>query len=191
MRLHRDVSGSAVTEFALIAPIFLTLLMGAFDAGYNMWAMTILQGALQESARLSTIEGAANNEATLDGIVSASVKKLVPNATLVFVRKSYTNFSDIGVPEDWTDSNHNGTCDAGEPFEDANANGTWDRDRGTVGSGGARDAVLYTVSMTYPRAFPMTRLVGLSATVTTSARTVLRNQPYKLQVASSKVGNCA
>jgi Flp pilus assembly protein TadG len=191
MKVRHDATGSAVTEFALIAPIFLTLLMGAFDMGYNMWAMTILQGSLQEAARLSTIEGASSNLTSLDAIVTKSIKKLVPNATLVFTHKSYTNFTDIGVPEDWTDINGNGTCDAGEPYEDANANGSWDRDRGTTGGGGARDAVLYEVTVTYPRAFPMTRLVGLSSKVTTSASTVLRNQPYKLQGASTKVGNCA
>ena len=42
---------------------------------------------------------------------------------------------------------------AGEPFEDANANGTWDEDRGSDGQGGARDAVLYVVSVSYRRAF--------------------------------------
>jgi hypothetical protein len=46
--------------------------------------------------------------------------------------------------------NGDGVCNAGEPFEDANANGSWDADQGKAGSGGARDAVLYEVQVTYP-----------------------------------------
>ena len=40
------------------------------------------------------------------------------------------------------DINANGTCDSGEAYEDANGNGIWDANRGRIGSGGARDAVL-------------------------------------------------
>jgi len=51
--------------------------------------------------------------------------------------------------------------------------------------------VLYTVSVSYPRAFPLLTIIGLPKTVTANARTVLRNQPFKLQAVSTKVGNCA
>lgn len=186
-----DRSGAAVVEFALIAPVFLVVLMGLFDVGYNMWATTMLQGALQQAARASTIEGADGRITAIDSIISSAVHRVVPEATVTFVRKSYTNFSDVGTPEDYTDSNTNNTCDNNEPFEDANSNGTWDVDRGKTGNGGARDAVLYTVTMSYPRAFPMTQLIGLPAQVSTAASTVLRNQPFKKQEISSIVGHCA
>ena len=41
-------------------------------------------------------------------------------------------------PEEFTDTNGNGTCDDGEPFEDVNDNGTWDADGGDVGQPGRR-----------------------------------------------------
>ena len=94
-------------------------------------------------------------------------------------------------PEDFTDINGDGDCNDGEPFEDVNGNGTWDADRGQSGSGGARDAVLYTVTVTYPRMFPYMKILGFSDTVTARARTVLRNQPYGPQNAARRVGNCA
>jgi hypothetical protein len=56
--------------------------------------------------------------------------------------------------------------------------------------GGARDAVLYTVTVEYPRAFPMMGLLGFSETVTARSRTVLRNQPFGEQDKAVAVGNC-
>jgi Flp pilus assembly protein TadG len=191
LRLINDRAGSAVVEFALIAPVLLIVLMGVFDIGYNMWATTMLQGSLQQAARASTIEGAQNQITSIDAIISNSVHRVVPEASVTFARKSYTNFSDVGTPEDYTDSNKDNACDNNEPYEDSNGNGTWDSDRGKIGNGGARDAVLYTVTMTYPRAFPLIELIGVPATVSTAATTVLRNQPFKKQEVSSTVGYCA
>ena len=37
---------------------------------------------------------------------------------------------------------------------------------------------MYTVTITYPRLFPMAKLIGLSEHVTVEARTVLENQPF-------------
>lgn len=186
-----DRSGSAVVEFALIAPVLLTVLMGVFDIGYNMWATTMLQGSLQQAARASTLEGAEIQIGSIDTIISSAVHRVVPDATVTFARKSYSNFSDVGTPEDYTDSNNDSACDNNEPYEDANANGAWDADRGKAGNGGARDAVLYTVTMTYPRAFPLIQLIGVPARVSATATTVLRNQPFKKQEASSTVRYCA
>ncbi|MDP3551361.1 MAG: pilus assembly protein [Novosphingobium sp.] len=182
--------GAAVVEFALIAPTLALVLMGLFDMGYTVYANTMLQGALQRAARAATVEGAGSNLASIDSKVKDEVLDVVPDASLTFTRKSYANFSDVGVPEDFTDANDSGVCDDGEAYEDANGNGTWDQDRGAAGLGGARDAVLYTVSMSYARKFPMASLIGLSETVTNKATTVLRNQPYDLQKSVAKVGNC-
>lgn len=189
-RLGQVRDGATAAEFALVLPVLVSVLMGMFDMGYNMWATTILQGAVQQAARTSTLESASSQTATIDARVTARVQQLVPSATMTFTRKAYTNFSNVRTPEQYTDTNKNGVCDNGEPFEDANGNGTLDSDRGVNGLGGARDAVLYTATMSYPRAFPMAALVGLSSTVSTTATTVLRNQPYKLQEASTKVGYC-
>ncbi len=57
--------------------------------------------------------------------------------------------------------------------------------------GGARDAVLYTASASYPRAFPLMKLIGFSPIVTAQVQTVLRNQPYGPQNRTVAVGQCA
>ncbi|MGZ5879487.1 MAG: TadE/TadG family type IV pilus assembly protein [Croceibacterium sp.] len=177
--LARDDRGATIIEFALVAPVLLMLLMGLFDMGYNLYTAAVLQGAIQKAARDSTIEGAT--PAALDARVIGTVHQIAPNAELVFDRKNYSSFSEIGTPEDFTDINGDGTCDAGEPYEDANGNGTWDTDRGREGQGGARDAVLYTVKVSYPHAFPIGGLIGFSGEETMQTSTVLRNQPYSDQ----------
>ena len=189
-RLPGDTRGAAALEFALVAPALLLTIMGIFDLGYNIYAATMVQGAIQHAARDSTIEGANLRLTQIDAAVSRAVHHVVPRATIAFSRRAYADFADVSRPEDFTDTDRNGLCDNGEPFEDANRNGTWDDDRGTSGGGGARDAVLYTVNVTYARGFPMASLIGLPDTVTTAAATVLRNQPYKLQDNKPAVGAC-
>lgn len=188
--LGTDADGATVVEFALASPVLVLLLMGLFDMGYSVYANTMLQGALQRAARNSTVEGAASTLTTIDDAVKAEVRLVVPDASIAFSRKAYANFTDIGLEEDYTDANENGVCDDGEPYEDANGSGTWDRDRGANGLGGARDAVVYTATMTYSRKFPMASLIGLSETVTNSASTVLRNQPFDAQKSRAKLGSC-
>ncbi len=180
--LARDERGVTIVEFAMIAPVLMLMLMGLLDLAYNMYTTEMLQGAIQNAARDSTIEGSSSNQAQLDAIVTKAVQAVAPGAVLTFDRRSYSSFTDAGRPEDYTDVNANGTCDAGEPYEDANGNGNWDLDRGTAGFGGARDAVLYTVTVTYHRPFPVAGFIpGQTKDFTLSAATVLRNQPYGQQ----------
>lgn len=192
-RLCRDERGATVVEFALIAPTLLIVLLGLFDLAHSMYTVQMLQGAIQGAARDSTIEGAASAEATLDAGVSRAVKAVAPGATLTFARKSYREFTGVNRPEDYDDINGNNSCDAGEPFEDANANGSWDLDPGTAGFGAAREAVLYSVTVSYPRYFPVYALIpGQSSNMTLVSNTVLRNQPYGVAESSAPAsGNCA
>jgi Flp pilus assembly pilin Flp len=189
--LLRQTRGAAAVEFGLVAPILLLAIMGVFDLGYNMYTTSLMEGSIQKVARDSTIEGAGMNEAQLDARVTAMVHKLAPGATLTFDRTSYTNFSDVRQPEDFTDVNDDGSCSDGEPYEDANGNGRWDADRGSQGFGSAKDAVLYEVTVTLPRPFPLWKMTGQSSDFTMVSRTVLRNQPFSKQQQLSKLDYCA
>jgi hypothetical protein len=147
-----------------------------------MYTAQMLQGAIQGAARDSTIEGAGGSQAIIDANVTRAVQAVAPGSTITFARKSYANFSGVNRPEDYDDVNANDDCDNGEPFEDANGNGTWDLDPGTAGFGGARDAVLYSVSVNYRRAFPIAAFIpGQSEDFNLVATTVLRNQPFGAQ----------
>lgn len=175
-RLACDRRGGAMIEFALAAPVICMTLLGLFDLSYNIYAKAMLEGAIQKAARDSAIEGASDT--TIDTRVRDAVHIVVPSATLAFQRRNYSNFADISRPEDFTDLNNDGACNDGEPYEDANGNGTWDMDRGRNGQGGARDAVMYDVTVRYDRAFPLAGLLGFDPQVTVQSKMVLRNQPY-------------
>ena len=177
--LADDQTGAAIIEFALIAPVLLMTLFGLFDLGHGMYTKSLLQGAIEKASRDSTIEGATTG--TLDARVSQVVRRIAPGAAITFNRTSYATFTSINLAEDFVDTDHNGACNSGETFEDANGNGVWDTNQGRNGNGGARDAVLYTVTVTYPRIMPIGRLIGQPNTQRMATSTVLRNQPWGLQ----------
>lgn len=188
--LARDNRGATMVEFALVAPVLMLTLVGLFDLSYNIYAASMVEGAIQQAARDSTIEGNTTSQASIDARVTEIVETIVPTATVSFARSAYTDFSNVAQAEDFTDTNTDGDCNDGEPFEDVNGNNLWDSDRGRNGMGGARDAVLYTVTVTYDRRLPLNNFIGVPDTVTTVARTVLRNQPFGMQDREVSVENC-
>jgi hypothetical protein len=105
------------------------------------------------------------------------------------VRKSYTSFSVV-KPEPFVDNNGNGKRDPGECFTDVNNNGIWDADPGIAGQGGANDVALYTMTITYPRIFPVAGLMGWPQTQTISSSTLLKNQPYASQTVATPPQVC-
>jgi Flp pilus assembly protein TadG len=199
-RLARDQRGVTVVEFAIVAPVMGMVLLGAFDVGHTLYMRGVMQGIVQKTARDSTLEDSTDSAAqtTLDNRVKAQVLALANNATITITRRYYRTFSTAQAAraETFTDATSgvfkNGICDNGEPYEDANLNGVWDRDGGDSGLGGAKDAVLYTVTATYPRFFPIYRFIGGSNVTKITSSTVLRNQPYGDQAAygAMRVRNC-
>ena len=179
--LGRDETGTTLVEFAFVAPILCMMLLGLFDFGFQIYAQSLLQGAVQDAARGSTLEKGVTTTSSLDQRVAKQVHNVVPGAQLTFARSNYATFSDIGKAEDYVDTNGNNTCDNGEAFEDVNGNNSWDRDRGRSGVGGARDAVLYTVTADYDRVFPLHGFMNLPPKISVTGATVLRNQPYAEQ----------
>jgi Flp pilus assembly protein TadG len=181
--------GSTIMEFAIIAPVMLTMLVGLFDLSRTSYARSVLQGAIQKAARDGTLQ--TPNLSTLDTRVQNQVRPIVGTAaTFTSSWRSYSSFSDVGQPEALTDTNGNHQRDLGECFVDENANGTWDADVGVTGSGGASDVVLYTVTVSYPRILPMDKLLRWSPNQTVSASTVLRNQPWQDQSVIATVTIC-
>jgi Flp pilus assembly protein TadG len=189
--LARDERGATLVEFAIVAPVMLLMLMGFFDLAQTEYARSVLQGAMQMAARNSTLQSGLTSQSTIDAYVENQVTPVVSrNPTFTVTRLSYSDFADVGKAEPYTDTNANGQYDRGECYEDINGNGQWDSDMGTTGQGGADDAVLYTMSVSYRRLFPMARMLGWSANQTITASTVLRNQPYGTQDTSTPAPTC-
>jgi Flp pilus assembly protein TadG len=182
-RLTRDRRGIAATEFALVAPVLIAMIVGFFDLAHSAYVSAVLQGEVERAGRSSTMQSGVANTTALDNAVSAAVREVIGDgATFASTRLNYSSFSAAGTPERFVDRTpYNNRYDAGECFEDVNANGRWDADRGRTGQGGANDVVIYKMTVTYPRMFPMAGLFGWSADQTITASTLLRNQPYATQ----------
>ena len=179
--LGSDARGTAAVEFGLIAPMFAALLLGMMQLGMDLYAKSILTGAVQQAGRNSGLESAQKSQKAIDDHVSEQVHAMLPGSKVTFTRKNYETFSDVNRPEDFTDANHNGVYDSNECFEDENGNGQWDGDVGTAGQGGARDVVVLTATLEYNELLPMSKFMNTDPARRFSASTTLMNQPFSTQ----------
>ncbi|RVT43121.1 TadE/TadG family type IV pilus assembly protein [Sphingobium algorifonticola] len=192
----RDERGLSAVEFALISPVFLSLLLGGADMAHSLYMNSVLEGILQKAGRDASLETGTETarQAQIDALVTARVKELARAANVTVTRRYFKDFTKAAqaVGETFFDGNANGVCDAGEAYQDTNNNNVRDADGGDSGQGGAKDTVIYTADISYPRLFPMYKMVGLPATVNMRATTVLANQPYgeQAQYGAPTTRNC-
>jgi len=187
--LHSDESGTSVMEFGLMVTVFIGMLLGLFDLGQLAYTQAVLNGAVQEAARTSSLEAGDIDDA--DAMVADMVSVVAPGAEFETKRTRYASFADIGRPERWNDADGDGTCADGESYTDENGNGQWDADIGTAGNGGAEDVVLYSVTVTYEPLFPNPFYVGGTSDRTLKASAIKKNQPFADQAEyGSDAGTC-
>ena len=177
--LLRQRAGVAALEFALVAPVFLLLVMGMLNIGQMAYGVAVLNGAVQDAARSTTLKNA--DTAAADKSVTDAVNPVLPGVKVTSTRKSYYDFADIDRPEKFTDTDSNGLCNGGESYVDENADGIWNADIGKSGNGGANDVVVYSVVATYKPAFTMPFAPRNWASVSLGASAVKKNQPFDKQ----------
>lgn len=197
--LVRDRRGATTLEFGLIAPSLCAMLLGALDFGHALYMQSVLQGAVQKAAREGTLETATGTTPTTRNTIDAAVKNqlwtLNKTATIEVDRRFFRSFTEAAAKraETFTDTNGDGICNGGEPFEDRNNNGVLDKDGGdSADRAGARDNIVYVVKIHYPRMFPIDKLLGGDGTTTLVASTVLANQPFGNQgsYGAATLGHC-
>lgn len=182
-RIFGDARGATIVEFAFVAPILVLTLLGLFDLGYKSYVASNLQGALHEAARLGTVGN--KTTAQIDAHIQSRLNQFSRGATITITHKSYMDFTGVKVPETITnDTVPIGQYNVGDCYQDANGNSVYDTDRGKSGMGSSEDVMHYSITMSYPRLFPLTKLMGLSNTDTVTSSTVFRNQPYGSRVTS-------
>lgn len=198
--MGQNEDGATLLEFGVIAPVFLFMLLGTFEIGYGIYMRSALNGAIQQAARDATLQQASDPESRrqTDNEVRAILKKVnksLEDSDIKIVRKNYIDYSNVERMEDYEDENDNGTCDNGEEYVDENGNDKWGT-VGRAGNGGARDAVLYSITVSYDSVFPLGTFVrdaknpdaaftlkGLTSRRTLRAETLLKNQPFGDQLA--------
>lgn len=181
-RLRRRSDGSTMVEFAFVAPVLFLLLFGAMEVGMIFFATSLLEGGLRESARFGLTGALPPSGTREDHIVEmvnqngAGVVQIDASNIITLV---YPNFTSVGEPEPYTDTDGNGTHDAGEPFTDINCNSQWDPDMGKSGLGHGGEVVQYRVSFDLPLLTGLLNpLLGEGGKFPLNSTIVVRNEPF-------------
>ena len=187
-RLRRAQRGAAIVEFALVLVPLVLFLFGGLDLGYQAYLRSVVQGALNDVARSSSLEapGISCSGETVEKKIDCAIRTrsdvVARNATYRISMTSFYDFSGIGRSEKLvSDNNRNGRYDAGDCFVDLNENGSFDEGAGRTGRGGADDVVFYKVELAMPRLFPIHRFLDVSPDYAITATSAIRNQPYAVQ----------
>lgn len=188
--LLRDKRGVSAVEFGLTAPILFLVVFGSLQVAQGYYVRTVLTGSINAAARKSSLQSGQTNSTALDTLVATSIKYVMPTSSVTFTRKNYAEFSKVGTPEDFTDTNNNGKYDSTECFVDMNGNNVWDADMGSTGLGGANDIVVYTVTVSYKQWFGFAKMFGLPEYQTIPQTTILKNQPFATQATRTGTSVC-
>lgn len=186
-KLLQDRRGLTVVEFAMVAPVMLTLICGTIEIGHITLARSTLDGAVLDAARKATAS-LETGEAERTTIMRNSITEAMgsyPPATGQSLTITTTVFRDFSTayPEPFDDQNGDGVHQAGENYVDRNRNGRWDPATPVAGTlGGPGDVVAYQV--TYPKSV----LFGFLGPVTPGgawvigSTTVVRNEAIARKV---------
>ncbi len=132
--------GTAMLEFAFLAPVMLGMIGAILEFSGIMFVQTLLEGSARELSRYGitgfTEPGVSREDQILE-IVRKNTYGIINLDELAMETLVYANFADVGQPEPFTDTNGNGAHDEGEVFNDVNGNGAWDPDMGAVESVGS------------------------------------------------------
>jgi len=173
--------GTAMMEFAFLAPIFLAMLGAIMEFSGIMFVQTLLEGSAREASRYGItgfVEPGVSREDQILDVVRKNTYGIINLDALGIETLVYENFGDVGQPEPFTDANGNGAYDDGEAFNDVNGNGTWDPDMGAAGLGGPDDVVVYRMTYDWTIMIPLFRPF-FGDSVRLQANIAVRNEPYE------------
>jgi hypothetical protein len=144
------------------------------EVGYKIYAISVSNGAIRQAARMAST--GEYTGAQIDDHVTKQIRNFRKDAGVAIVKKSYSDFTGVGLPEPVT----SGTVASGTYcFDDINNNGSWENDRGANGLGDAEDVIYYEVTATYPTLFKFSeKVLKLSGTTTIKLNTIVSNEPF-------------
>ena len=98
-RLARDGRGVAAVEFALLAPVFLALLLGAMETGRLLWTRSMLQFAAEEATRYALVRRDATTSA-IEAIARSNL--MAAGGTVTITVTSNANEIEVKADQDFT-----------------------------------------------------------------------------------------
>jgi Flp pilus assembly protein TadG len=102
-RGRRAESGSAMIEFAMIAPVFFLLLFASLESGMMFFAHSTLQNAVMDTARLIRTGQAQEENMSQSDFRAQVCARIAPflscdGETLHLDIRAYASFGDPGIP---------------------------------------------------------------------------------------------
>ncbi|MES1153276.1 MAG: TadE/TadG family type IV pilus assembly protein [Dongia sp.] len=212
----RDRRGAVAIEYALLLPVLLLFSFGILEVSLCMASLATLEGGLKQASRFgitsqtpddnvftdnggalaaqvpTAFAGRDNRTKMIMAILNVNTLNLIDLNTADLKTQTFDSFSQIQTGEPFTDANNNGTWDPGESFSDTNCNKTRDGPGAkSGGSGAAADAgasgaiVVYTVTYNWRVITPIVgKFLGIPDPsrpgrymIPMMARMVVKNEP--------------
>ncbi len=112
-RTGHERRGAALVEFAIIAPVFLTLVIGLLEAGQALRAANVMAAAVREGGRLAAMdwndfvpEGFTPNSKVISDVRNFLIASGLPGEAAV-IQITSAEGEDEGEEFDLTDTNNN------------------------------------------------------------------------------------
>jgi TadE-like protein len=175
--ITEDDRGSTIIEFAIILIPLLTLIMGAWEMGRQVYVSSIVQGVVVQAARKTGLENATN--AAVTTYVRAQLAEFADPADITLSMTNFRKFSGVGRTEKiTTDTAPLGSYNVGDCYVDSNNNGIYDTTQGTSGIGTADDAMRVSISIQAKRLTPVGEWIGYGSTYTVERTTFVQIEPF-------------
>jgi Flp pilus assembly protein TadG len=182
-KLRRNDKGGVLIEFALVAPVLCTAVLGALELGMVMISSILIEGAISDASRAGitgyTVSGTAREQYIKDIVKNKTFGMVeVPDLTITY--KIYKTFGAVATAEPYVDVDLSGDYTAGtDKYTDINCNNNRDADIGISGVGGPGDIVVYKVE--YDSKFItgfFSNMMGNDGKIKLAASTAVKNEPY-------------
>lgn len=182
-KLLNSERGAMAVEYALVLPVFLTMVLGSMEIGRVLMVYSALEGAVTESTRISITGNIPEGYETVDAYIEDYIKDTLNDvgidAGIEISMRVYESFSDIGSEEPFTDEDGDLTCNNGEFYTDVNGNGAWDADMGASGAGGEENIMVMSINVELP--YMMHGFIDAfteNPNINLGTSTAVRNEPY-------------
>jgi Flp pilus assembly protein TadG len=114
LRYRRDRSGVTAIEFALVAPVLITVIFGTLESAMMFYVATSMEGEVQIAARqirTGTVQGSEDPIATFRSLLCNNLETLTNCNSVVIDVRTMPDFGSIDLPplidEDGNPENEN------------------------------------------------------------------------------------
>ena len=176
-KITHDESGSTIIEFAFVLVPMLTLILGAWEMGRQVYVSSIVQGVVIQAARKAALEGATTT--AVKTYVDGQLAEFAVPAKIGLTVTSFKKFTGVGAPEKiTTDTAPLGSYNAGDCYVDVNNNGSYDTQQGSNGIGTAEDALRVRLTVEMNRLSPVGGWIGYSDIYQIDRTTFVQAEPF-------------